>query len=81
MEWTQSFISVIWKRIEGRGEVRESALDLGIVTGVAPEFPCEGELAKFVTHHVLGDENGIEFLAVVDKESVTDELGSDRGAT
>ena len=72
---------MIWKRIEGGGEVRESALDLGIVTGVATELPREGELAKFVTHHVLGDENGIELLAVVDKESVTDELGSDRGAT
>ena len=39
-----------------------------------------GELAEFVADHIFGDVNGREYLAVVNAERVTDEVGRDRRA-
>ena len=37
------------------------------------------EFAEFVTNHVFGDVDGDECLAVMDREVVTNEIGSDHG--
>src|SRR6516162_1007293 len=39
------------------------------------------ELAELVTDHVLGDQHGDEFVAIIDAESKSDELRKDRRST
>ena len=41
------------------------------------EGPREDELAKLVADHVLGDVDGDEGSAVVDRDGVLDEVGED----
>src|SRR6266850_4565156 len=53
---------------------------LGDVLAVAAEHAGRHELAQLVTHHVLGDVDGNELVAVVHGERVPDELGKN-GAT
>src|ERR1039457_2802264 len=44
------------------------------------EHPGGRKLAQLVSHHVFGDVHRNEFLAVVDRHGVTDELRKDGGA-
>src|SRR2546428_5360208 len=50
------------------------------VLPAAAEDPGRHELAELVTHHVLGDVDRNELVAVVDRERVTHELRQDRAA-
>src|SRR5262245_33589140 len=54
---------------------------LGHVLAVASEHAGGNELAQLVPHHVLGDVNGQELVAVVHGQRVADELGQDRAAS
>src|SRR5689334_58344 len=53
---------------------------LGDVLTVAAEHPGGHELTELVPHHVLGDVDRNELVAVVDGERVPDELGKDGAA-
>ena len=43
------------------------------------EDTCRGELAEFVTDHVLGDIHGDEFVPVMHSYSKANEVGGDHG--
>lgn len=55
--------------------------DLGGVGTVLFENTCRRKLTQLVPNHVLCDENGVENLAVVNQESVTDEIWRNRRTT
>jgi hypothetical protein len=46
---------------------------------VSREGPSRSEFAQLVTNHILGDEDGDVFLAVIDGEGLLYESGIDRG--
>jgi len=50
-----------------------------LIAGMAVKGPGRCELAQLMAHHVLGDKDGNEFLAIVYSESQTDELGYNGG--
>src|SRR5690606_30970923 len=52
-----------------------------LVGAMAVVSPGRRELAKLVTHHVLGYRNRNMFLAIVDAEGQAHKLRQDRGAT
>src|ERR1039458_2581117 len=52
----------------------------GCLHRMAFKYPGGGELAEFVTHHILGDVHRNELLAVVDRDGIPDELRKNGGA-
>ncbi len=49
-----------------------------VLLAVTTQFARHAELSQFVPDHVFGDLYRLELLAIVDKESMTDEVRTDR---